>query len=72
MQRYKIDIPTLVVAMQGAARMPITIPRSSVVDVPQTIEGLSGLISVKFNGESILMFAEDIQQRGRWLCESPA
>lgn len=52
--------------------MPITIPRSSVVDVPQTIEGLSGLISVKFNGESILMFAEDIQQRGRWLCESPA
>ncbi|MGJ5818838.1 hypothetical protein [Paludibaculum fermentans] len=64
-QRYVINIPTLVVAIQGTAKMPITIPSASVVDVPQKVEELQGLIEVEFNGENVLMFAEDIKQRGK-------
>ena len=61
-QWYIIDYPTLVVAVR--AWTPVTIPSTSIIEVPQTVDGLQGLIPVKWNGEAILMFAEDIRDRG--------
>jgi hypothetical protein len=64
-QHYQIDTPTLVLAVEGIARMPIIIPSDSVIEVPRTLYGRQGLIEVQFNGTTVLMFAEDIRQRGR-------
>ncbi|MBN9662642.1 MAG: hypothetical protein J0H49_30870 [Acidobacteria bacterium] len=63
-QRYQIIAPTLVLAVQGSGKKPITIPTDSMVDVPLTLYGRKGLIEVQFNGETVLMFAEDIRERG--------
>lgn len=64
-QRYQLVTPTLVLTGQGHEQKPITLPSDSVIDVPRTLYGLEGLIEVQFNGETVLMFAEDIRQRGK-------
>ncbi|MGC4053368.1 MAG: hypothetical protein QM757_29045 [Paludibaculum sp.] len=69
---YLINSPTLVVIVQGSERTPITIPSASIIDVPQELDGLHGLIEVQFNGESVLMFAEDIRQRGKRVSKATA
>ncbi len=51
--------------MEGGARKLILVPRASVVDVPEPLYGLQGLVEVTFNGETVLMFAQDIRQRGK-------
>jgi hypothetical protein len=45
-------------------RKVIVVPNESVVDVSLSLNGRQGLIEVRFNGETVLMFAEDIKQRG--------
>lgn len=64
-QRYLIAIPTSAVTIEGRARKVILISKDSVVDVPLPLNGLQGLIEVTVNGGTVLMFAEDIRERGK-------
>jgi hypothetical protein len=48
----------------------ITVPGGSVIDVPLPLNGIRGLIEVTFNGETVLMFAEDIKERGTPVSEA--
>jgi hypothetical protein len=64
-QRYLITTPTCAVSMEDGARKAITVPNDSVVSVSLPLEELQGLIEVTVNGETVLMFAEDIRQRGK-------
>ena len=64
-QRYVITTPTSGVSVHNGVRVAMTIPKASVVEVAQPLDGLDGLIEVKFKGEAILMFAQDIRQRGK-------
>jgi len=41
------------------------VPSGSVIDVPIALNGIQGLIEVTFHGETVLMFAEDIRDRGK-------
>ena len=63
-QQYLIAIPTSAVTNKGVAHKVILIPKGSVVHVPLALKELHGLIEVTVNGETLLMFAEDIRERG--------
>jgi len=59
-----INTPTVAVIEQSPRRV-ITVPSGSVIEVPLSLNGIQGLIEVTFNGETVLMFAEDIRDRGK-------
>lgn len=65
MERYLIGTPTTAVRTRDGQKDAFLLPGGSVVETPTSIEGKSGLVEVSLDGESIVMFAEDIQQRGR-------
>ena len=63
---YLLKTPTLAVATDaGGARRFVRVPSNSVVEVTSPIDGLHGLIEVSANGGPVLMFAEDIKERGK-------
>jgi hypothetical protein len=64
-QQYLITTPTSAVAIEGRERKVITVPNDSIVDVSRPLNGLEGLIEVTVDGQTVLMFAEDIRQRGK-------
>lgn len=68
-QRYLIKTPTSAAIKQGPRKV-ITVPSGSVIDVPLTLDGVRGLIEVTFSGETVLMFAEDIRNRGNPVSEA--
>jgi hypothetical protein len=65
LKRYSITTPTCAVRMEGGVNTAITLPNDSVVSVPLPLDDLQGLIEVTVNGETVLMFAEDIRRRGQ-------
>jgi hypothetical protein len=71
-RRYVMSSPISAVAIQRSARTVITVPSASVIAVAQPVDALQGLIEVALNGETVLMFAEDIRQRGKLLTEPAA
>jgi hypothetical protein len=64
-QRYVLSIPTSAVTTESGTRKVIVVPNNSVVDVAAPLTGIQGLVEVKLNGETVLMFAQDILQRGK-------
>jgi hypothetical protein len=64
-QRYVINGPTAVMAVQQSAKTVITIPIASVIEAAEPVDGLQGLIEVTFMGETVLVFAEDIRLRAK-------
>ena len=63
-QKYVIGTPTLVVTVRADAPTTLRLPCDSVIEAPESLTELRGLIKVRYNGETVLMFAEDIQERG--------
>ena len=68
-QRYLITTPTPA-AIEQSPRKVITVPSGSVIDVPSPLNGVRGLIEVIFKGETLLMFADDIKDRGKPVSEA--
>ena len=68
-QQYLITTPTSAVIEQSPRKI-ITVPRGSVIDVSLPLSGVRGLVEVTFNGETVLMFAEDIRDRGNPVSEA--
>jgi hypothetical protein len=63
-QRYVIATSTTAVNEQSPTKV-FMVPSGSVIDVPVPLKGVRGLIEVTFKGEAVLMFAEDIRDRGK-------
>lgn len=63
--QYILGTPTLAVAVHPHGKTVVTLPTASLIDVPDALESQDGLIGVGFNGETVLMFAQDIRERGR-------
>ena len=63
-QRYVINAPVLV-AVQRSGKTVITLPSASVIEASEPVDSLQGLIEVTFQGETVLMFAEDLRMRGK-------
>jgi hypothetical protein len=64
MVRYRLESPTSAVMLDKATRKITVVPKASVINVPQPLDGRQGLLEVKINGHQFLMFSEDIRQRG--------
>jgi hypothetical protein len=67
-----LKTPASAVAMEDGTRKVMVVPNNSVVDVATPLTGTQGLIEVKLNGENVLMFAEDILQRGKRVSSASA
>lgn len=63
-QRYVLTTPTSAVIIESGTKKVISVPNNSVVDVEAPLNGTQGLIEVKLNGATVLMFAEDILRLG--------
>jgi hypothetical protein len=64
---YQLDTPTLaILSLPNGERIPVTVPRGALVMV---IDGtLSGKRTVaEWNGQKIMMFTDDLLDRGRLL-----
>ena len=64
-QRYVLTTPTSAVVIESAPRKVISVPNKSLVDVEAPVNGSQGLVEVKLNGATVLMFAEDILRPGK-------
>jgi hypothetical protein len=64
-QRYLLNTPTSAVTFERGTKKIVALPDNSVVDLQQPLDGLQGLIEVTLNGETLLMFADDIRQRAK-------
>jgi hypothetical protein len=71
-ERYVLKTPTSVITMEDGTRKVMVVPSNSVVDVATPLTGIQGLIEVEVNGETVLMFAEDILQRGKRVSRASA
>jgi len=71
-ERYVLKTPTSAVTMDDGTRKVVVIPHNSVVDVATTLTGTEGLIEVELKGETVLMFAEDLLQRGERVSSTSA
>ena len=66
-QRYSLLSPTLARIPEDGSHGTMTIPQNAVVEVFSDVGDRKGLISVTFEGHLVLMFAEDIRERGKLL-----
>ena len=64
-RRYVLTTPMSAVIIESGTRKVIVVPDNSIVDVTASLTGIEGLIEVKLNGATVLMFAEDILRRGK-------
>ena len=63
-QRYVIKAPVLVAA-RGSDKAVVTLPIASVIETTESVDDAEVLIEVTYQGECVLMFAEDIRLRGK-------
>ena len=71
-QRYRIENQVLAAVVERGAWKLIVVPSASVIDVPLALDRLEGLIEVTYKNKSVLMFAEDIRERGTPISEASA
>ena len=66
-QRFRLKIPTLAIMAQDHAKIPVMIPKGAEVEV---IDGpLNGnrLVDVRWDGKTVMVFTNDIRDRGERL-----
>jgi hypothetical protein len=64
-QRYLLDSPTIAFTSTDGSVMMI--PKDSIVEVSLALPDRHGLIEVGFGDQVVMMFTEDIRQRGKLL-----
>ena len=65
-QRYRILIPTVAILIQSGAKVVVTIPADSIVEVVDgpILDDDDRLMNVQWDGKTVAMFTTDIHQRG--------
>ena len=66
-QRYSLQTPTIAQIPDDGSHGTMLIPKDSIVEVFSELGNRRGLIPVTLAGHLILMFAEDIRERGTLL-----
>ena len=62
-ERFRILTPTLGITVLDGDRIPATIPENAIVTVTGTAD-VEGLLSVEWEGASLLMYVQDLEERG--------
>jgi hypothetical protein len=63
--RFRIGSPTIAVMTDGGRRIATIIPEGDIVEVTDSPTRVGGLIHVRWKGETVEMFVQDLRERGQ-------
>ena len=70
---YKLNTPGLaIMSLPNGKRVPITVPRGSVVKVVDGPLDGTRLVDVEWAGEAVMMFTIDLRERGTLIAQATA
>ena len=63
---FKLSSPTLAIRLENDDRTIVTLPRNALVTLVDAGDiDVNGFVPVRFDNESLIMFAEDLRFRGQ-------
>ena len=63
-QRYRMKTPPLAIVAHDGQNASVTIPKGGEAEVVDGAVGDNGLVDVSWEGKSVMMFTNDIRDRG--------
>lgn len=69
-QRFRLVKPTMGFCVNVSEKSCIAVPAGAVVELPPTILSNERFVDVKWEGRSLVMFLQDVRERGTALAES--
>jgi len=68
-RRYRIRTSTIAIWCFDGVRKTVTVPADATVTISESLRDGDRLIDVVWNGESYLMFTQDLRERGEELSQ---
>lgn len=69
--RFRIVTPTLAVASEAGQRVIVTVPKDAIIRVLSGPLQDERMVDVQWQGRRLLMFAQDLRERGRDISTGP-
>ena len=69
---FKLHSPTLAIRLENDHRTIVTLPRAALVTLVDGDVDVNGFVHVRFDNESLIMFAEDLRYRGERMLQQSA
>ena len=70
---FKLNSPTLAIRLENDHRTIVTLPRDALVTLVDAGDiDVNGFVHVRFDNESLIMFAEDLRFRGERMLQQSA
>ena len=70
---FKLNSPTLAIRLENDNRTIVTLPRNALVTLVDVGDiDVNGFVHVRFDNESLIMFAEDLRFRGERMLQQSA
>ena len=66
-QRFRMKTPTLAIMTQDGAKIPVMIPKGAEVEVLDGPLNGNRLVDVRWEGKTVMVFTNDIRDRGERL-----
>ncbi len=64
-KRFRLKTATLVIDSSGGKRIAVTVPVGAIIEVAEAPRPENAwMLGVRWNGKPLLMFAEDVEDRG--------
>ena len=68
-QRFRLAKSTLGFCLNASDKSCIAVPAGAIVELPPAIPNAERFVDVKWEGRSLVMFIQDIRERGTALIE---
>ena len=66
-ERFRMKTPTLAIMAQDGAKIPVMIPKGAEVEVLDGPLNGNRLVDVRWEGKTVMVFTNDIRDRGERL-----
>ena len=67
--RYRLDRATLAVCCKDGQQSPVRVPGGTVIELTQPCLDGHRTVDVNWGGKALIMFAQDVRERGSLLIE---
>lgn len=67
LRRYRMSKPTIALVIEEGRHVARTIPEGDIVAIDATLPDSSKLVEVTWNEKTVLMFSQDVKNRGEKL-----
>jgi hypothetical protein len=65
--RYRLNRPTLGVVSRAGTDITVKIPKNAIVELATSLRDDTRMVNVRWVDQTVMMFAQDIRQRGKLL-----